>query len=180
VVMAVLLINVISQSGLVARVAYAAGFISTPNEFPGLVNDAYGWGIILTYVLKEAPFLAVVAMAMLARIGIEYENLAGTLGAGRWQRFRYVTLPLLAPAVLSASAIVFAFIFGAFEVPFLLGRPYPSMLGVVAQRRFTSIDLAERPDAIALSVWMSLITAMLVWVYLKFARVQVGERPSIF
>ncbi len=180
IVMAVLLLNVISQSGLVARIAYAAGLLATPNEFPVLVNDRYSIGIVAAYVLKESPFIAVVALAMLARIGGEYEALAATLGASRWQRFRYVTFPMLAPAVVSSSVIVFAFIFGAFEVPFLLGRPYPSMLGVVAQRRFTSIDLTERPDAIALSVLMSIITAASVWAYLKFTRVQIGERPTLF
>lgn len=180
IVMAVLLLNVISQSGLVARIAYAAGLLATPNEFPVLVNDRYSIGIVAAYVLKESPFIAVVALAMLARIGGEYEALAATLGASRWQRFRYVTFPMLAPAVVSSSVIVFAFIFGAFEVPFLLGRPYPSMLGVVAQRRFTSIDLTERPDAIALSVLMSIITAACVWAYLKFTRVQIGERPTLF
>ncbi len=180
IVMAVLLLNVISQSGLVARIAYAAGLLATPNEFPVLVNDRYSIGIVAAYVLKESPFIAVVALAMLARIGGEYEALAATLGASRWQRFRYVTFPMLAPAVVSSSVIVFAFIFGAFEVPFLLGRPYPSMLGVVAQRRFTSIDLTERPDAIALSVLMAIITAASVWAYLKFTRVQIGERPTLF
>jgi putative spermidine/putrescine transport system permease protein len=175
IVMAVLLLNVISQSGLIARVAHAAGLIDSPNQFPVLVNDAYGVGIIAAYVLKESPFVAVVALAMLARLGDEYQEVARTLGASSWQRFRYVTLPLLGPAVVSASVIVFACIFGAFEVPFL-----PSMLGVVAQRRFTSIDLAERPDAIALSVLMSLITAVLVWAYLKLARMHIGERPTIF
>lgn len=180
IVMAVLLLNVISQSGLVARIAYAAGLLATPNEFPVFVNDRYSIGIVAAYVLKESPFIAVIALAMLARIGGEYEALAATLGASRWQRFRYVTFPMLAPAVVSSSVIVFAFIFGAFEVPFLLGRPYPSMLGVVAQRRFTSIDLTERPDAIALSVLMAIITAACVWAYLKFTRVQIGERPTLF
>ena len=179
-VMAVLLLNVISQSGLLARIAYAAGLLASPNEFPVLVNDRYATGIIAAYVLKESPFIAVVALAMLARIGGDYEALAATLGASRWQRFRHVTFPLLAPAVVSSSVIVFAFIFGAFEVPFLLGRSYPSMLGVVAQRRFTGIDLSERPDAIALSVLMSIITAALVWAYLKFAGIQIGERPTVF
>lgn len=179
-VMAVLLINVLSQSGLVARLGYAAGVVALPNEFPVLVNDPYAIGVITAYVLKETPFIAAVALAMLARTGDEYESLAATLGASPWQRLRHVTFPLLAPAVVSSSMIVFAFIFGAFEVPFLLGRPYPSMLGVVAQRRFTSIDLAERPDAIAVSVLMSLITAVLAWAYLKLMRNQIGERPTLF
>jgi len=57
---------------------------------------------------------------------------------------------MLAPAAISASLIVFAFTFGAFDVPFILGRQYPAMLGVVAQRRYMSMDLADRPEAIAI------------------------------
>lgn len=175
VVIAVFVLNLLSQSGLIARVLSIP-----PGSFPALVNDRYGIGILVAYVLKETPFIAIMALAILARTGSEYAELASTLGASGWQQFRYVTLPLLAPAVLSASVIVFAFVFGAYEVPFLLGRPYPAMLGVVAQRRFTGVDLAERPAAFAVSVTTSIITAALVWAYLKLARVQIGERPTIF
>ncbi|MCB0090352.1 MAG: ABC transporter permease subunit, partial [Caldilineaceae bacterium] len=42
-------------------------------------------------------------------VGDEYEALAQTLGANRWQRFRHVLLPLILPGVLSVSVIVLAF-----------------------------------------------------------------------
>jgi putative spermidine/putrescine transport system permease protein len=179
--MAVALINVIAPSGLIARLAFALGVISVPADFPALINDRYGAGIILAYILKETPFITLMTLALLVRTGDEHEEVARTLGASMWQRLRYVTLPLVAPAVVSASLVVFAFIFGAFEVPFMLGRPYPAMLSVVAQRRYLSVNLNERPDAIAVAVVISLITALLVWLYLKLARLLVGvERPSIF
>ena len=179
--MAVTLINVIAPSGLIARIFYALGFIKVPAEFPAFINDRFGVGIIAAYVLKETPFIAIMTLALLARIGGEYEQAARTLGASAWQRLRYVTLPLVAPAVVSSALVVFAFIFGAFEVPFMLGRPYPAMLSVVAQRRYMSIELSERPDAIALAVVIAIITALLVWLYAKLARVLVGvEKPLIF
>src|SRR5207253_4470669 len=114
-----------------------------PADFPALVNDRYGAGILIAYVLKETPFIALVTLAMLRRTAGEYELAAATLGASAWQRFRYVTLPLVAPSVISAALLVFAFIFGAFKVPFILGRPYPAMLGVEAQRRFLKIGRAS-------------------------------------
>ena len=82
-------------------------------------------------------------LSVLLRVERDYDDVAKTLGASRWQRLRWVTLPLVAPALLSSSVIVLAFIFNAFEIPFLLGRPYPAMLSVVAQRRFLDIDLAQ-------------------------------------
>lgn len=178
---AVALINVIAPSGLLARAAYALGMISAPADFPALISDRYGIGIIIAYALRETPFIAVMTLALLLRIGDEYDDVARTLGASSWQRLRYVTLPLVAPAAVSASIVVFAFIFGAFEVPFILGRPYPAMLSVVAQRRYMSVDLAERPGAIALAVVMAGVTAIVVWAYARLAKALAGvERPVIF
>jgi putative spermidine/putrescine transport system permease protein len=178
--MAGALITVIAPSGLLARVAYTFGFIQQPADFPALINDRYGVGIALSYVLKEAPFIALMTLALLARLGDEYEQAARTLGASAWQRFRHVTLPLVAPAVVSSSVIVFAFIFGAFEVPFILGRPFPAMLSVVAQQRYLDVNLAVRPGAIALMVVSALLTAALAWAYLRLTRALIGlERPFI-
>jgi putative spermidine/putrescine transport system permease protein len=178
--MAGALITMIAPSGLLARTAYAAGLIQQPADFPALINDRYGAGIVLSYVLKEAPFIALMTLALLARLGDEYEHAARVLGASAWQRFRYVTLPLVAPAVVSSSLIVFAFIFGAFEVPFILGRPYPAMLSVVAQQRYLDVNLTARPGAIALAVISALLTAALAWAYLRLTRALIGlERPFV-
>jgi len=177
---AILALNFLGQSGLVSRIAYAAGLISEPAAFPEFFHDSYGLGIVLTYTYKETPFVALVALAMLRRIGNDYESLAATLGASPWQRFRHVTLPLVAPPLVSATLIVFAFLFGAFEVPFLLGRTYPAMLGVLAQRRFMSSNLMDRPEAIATGVLMALIAATAVYLYLRLSSRFVGERPTLF
>jgi putative spermidine/putrescine transport system permease protein len=131
-------------------------------------------------VLKEVPFIALMTLALLARLGDEYEQAARVLGASAWQRFRYVTLPLIAPAVVSSSLMVFAFILGAFEVPYILGRPYPAMLSVVAQQRYLDVNLAARPGAIALAMLSTLLTAALAWAYLRLTRALLGlERPFI-
>jgi putative spermidine/putrescine transport system permease protein len=155
--------------------------IEGPAGFPAVIGDPYGVGIVIAYVLKETPFIALMVLAVLVKLGDEHEQVARTLGAGRWQRLRFVTLPLVAPAVISSSLIVFAFVFGAFEIPFILGRPYPAMLAVVAQRRFTSPDLGERPGALAFAIVMTLVSILLVWLYGRIARIIVGvERPAVF
>ena len=180
-VVGVILINFIAPSGFIARLAFAVGLISLPADFPLLTNDAYGFGIISAYVIKETPFIALMTLAVLLRTGQEYELAARTLGANRRQRLRYVTLPLVAPAVVSSALLVLAFIFGAFEIPFLLGRTYPAMLSVVAQRRFTSVNLSERPDALAVAVCLALVATLLVYVYMRLARVLIGTtKPTMF
>lgn len=149
---AIAMLLLLSQSGWLARWAYAAGVITRPAEFPALVFDPVGWGIILEYAWKSACFVAVSVLASLQAIGADYEGVARSLGAGAWQRLRHVTLPLIAPTLVSLALLVFAFTFGAFEVPLLLGQRFPSLLPVQAYRAYVDTDLGARPEAMALSL----------------------------
>ena len=164
-----------SQSGFLARMANAVHIINEPSDFPALVYDRYAIGIILEYVWKTTCFTGVIVLAVLQSIGEDYEDLARTLGANRWQRFRYVVLPLIMPGVLSSSILVFAFTFGAFEIPFLLGQRYPSALPVLAFRNYTNVDLNARPDAMAMSVFIAVMITVLIFIYMKVTRAYLRE-----
>lgn len=170
VVGALAMVNLLSQSGLIARLANAAGLINSASGFPALTHDPWALGIIAEFVWKDAPFIAIVALGVLGSVATEYEDVAGSLGASRWQRLRHVTLPLLVPAVAPVSVIVFAFAFGSFEVPLLLGESFPSALPVLAYRLHTNVDLAARPEAMALSVMMSLVVMAAALTYLRLVR----------
>jgi putative spermidine/putrescine transport system permease protein len=161
---------VVSQTGLGARLAAALGLIGEPGEFPALLYDRYSVGVILTYVWKEVPFTAIVILAALRGVAGELEEVARTLGANWWQRFWYVVFPVIVPGVVAASLIVFAFTFGAFEVPYLLGQTYPTMLPVTAYNEYRSIDLSSRPAAMAINVLIALITALFAAAYLRLGR----------
>lgn len=167
---AIAILFLFSQSGFLARWGYGLGLIHTPADFPALVFDRYGLGIILEYVWKSSVFIGVILLATLQTIGHDYEDVARTLGANNWQRLRYVTLPLIRPGLLAASILVFAFTFGDFEVPLLLGARYPSALPVLAYRLYTDVDLNARPEAMALSVIIAAISAALILTYMKLAR----------
>lgn len=169
--LAILLLT--TQSGLLARIVYHVGLITEPDQFPALVFDRFGIGIILVYLLKEIPFIGLIVLAILQGIGREYEESAATLGAHRWQRFRYVLLPLMAPGLLSAVIVVFAYIFGAYEIPSLLGRTYPAALPVLAYRNYTDFDLNARPEAMAMSIVILAFTLLITAVYMKISRTYV-------
>jgi len=166
-VWAVALLLFLSQSGLLARWAATLGLIQTPAEFPILVRDHYGIGIILHYVTKEIPFLALIVLAVLRAQPSGYNLVAENLGASRWQRLRYVTLPLVAPALLSGALLVFAFVFSSYEVPALLGVNYPRMLPVLALRFFNDPDLRARADGMAISLIITIIVLIVAAVSLK-------------
>ncbi len=164
-VIAAAAIMLLSQSGIASRILTAIGLIGSPASFPEVVNDRRGVGIILVYVWKQVPFVGLFALAVLQSVGEDYEAVARTLGARPLQAVRHVLVPLVAPGLLPSGVIIFAFVFGAFEVPLLLGARYPSMLSVLAYRLYTDVDISVRPQAMALSFVISLIVFVLVAIY---------------
>lgn len=158
------------QSGLIARLGAQVGLLQSPADFPILIRDQYGIGIIIAYVWKEVPFVGVIVLAVLQSLGSDYEQAARNLGANSWQRFRYVTLPLIMPGLLSASVLVLAFTFGSYQVPAVLGGLFPRTLPVMAFRFFTNADLNARAEGMALSIIISLITIGLVAGYMWLSR----------
>jgi putative spermidine/putrescine transport system permease protein len=158
-VVAVAMMFLLSPSGLFSRWLQALGLVDGAGAFPLLVNDRWGIGIFSAYLWKEIPFIALMVMAVLKNAGDELLEVGRTLKAGRWQRFRYILVPTVAPALGAASLIVFAYTFGAFEVPYLLGRTYPMMLPVQAYRSYSDVDLLSRPEGIATGMIIAAVVA---------------------
>ena len=174
-VVAVGMIFVFSQSGFLSRIVTQIGLISSPGDFPVIVKDRYGLGIILAYIWKESAFFFIILMSVLQSLGENYEELAQSLGANRWQRFRYVILPLVMPSLFSASIIVFAFSFGAYEVPALLGVSYPQMLPVMSFEFFLNPDLNARSEGMALSIIIAMIVMILVVLYFWLTQAKIRK-----
>ena len=170
VVAALCMLLLLTQGGPLSRVGHAVGWVDQPADFPALTGDDFGLGIIAAYVWKETPFLVMVSLTALNG-GIEQlENAARMLGAGPVRRLVSVTLPLVAPPVAAGSVLVFAFAFGSYEVPYLLGRPYPATLPVVAYQYYRDTDLTLRPQAMAVAVLITALSVLLVAGYLILVR----------
>ncbi len=166
---ALCMLLLLGQGGWLSRLSHAAGRTDTPADFPALTGDEFGWAIIAAYVWKETPFLTVVALSALSRGVEELETAARSLGARPWQRRLHVTLPLIAPAVAGGAVLVFAFAAGSYEVPYLLGRPFPATLPVVALQYHRATDLADRPEAMAIAVVIAVLSCLLIAAYLSVA-----------
>lgn len=160
----------LAQSGLLARIAAAVGLIDAPAQFPVLVRDRFGIGIILAYVGKEVPFLLLLLLSILRSQAVQYGVVAENLGATRWQRLRFVTLPLVTPGLLAGSLLVFAFVFGAYEVPAVVGVRFPEMLSVLALDFFLNPDLRARAEGMAISVLMAFVVLIVVAGSLRLRR----------
>lgn len=157
----------LSPSGFLSRLGAGVGAVDGQQDFPVLTNDAFGWGIIAEYTWKEAPFIAVVALASLTPHVRDLEGAARVLGAGRWRRFTSVTLPLIAPPVAAASVLVASFAAASYEVPRLLGQSFPATLPVVALQRYQDTDLLVRPQAMAVATIIAVSSLVLVAAYLS-------------
>mgnify|MGYP002063890942 CR=1 FL=1 len=151
-VIAVAVVFMLSPTGFFSRLALKFGLIDSSASFPLLINDHRGVGIILAYVWKEIPFITLMILSVLRNRGVELLEVGRTLKAGPWQRFRYITLPTISPSLGAACLIVFAYTFGAFEIPFLLGQTYPMMLPVWAYKNYSDVDLLARPEGIATGI----------------------------
>jgi putative spermidine/putrescine transport system permease protein len=152
-------------SGLVARALFALGVIGAPSDFPSIAGSVQGWGIMLVYLWKEIPFVAFCTVTIMGGIGERYAEAASSLGASPLRAFFSVTLPLSASAIAKAFLIVFAFAFGAYEVPYLLGATLPRALPVLAYIQYTQPNLLSRADAMALNGVMTGITLVLAVAY---------------
>ncbi len=152
------MVTLLMQSGLLARIAYWVGWIHDPSQFPILVNDQQGWGIVFTYVWKETPFILLFLEPIVTHIYRQWQEVAHVFGAGTFAFCKTILFPLVFPAWLSACLIVFAFTFSAFEVPFLLGVTYPQLLPVFSYQLFANGTWSDRPEALAVNVILTLVT----------------------
>jgi putative spermidine/putrescine transport system permease protein len=159
-----------SQSGLVSRLSNHFGITEGSSGFPIITNDPFGYGIIMSYLWKEIPFMCVLILSALRGPVTNLDETAKTLGASYSYRLRKIILPYIFPAILSGTIIVFAFSFGSYEVPYLLGEPYPSTVSVVAYQLYTDRDLANRPTAMALATITSFVIGLLVYAYMLLTK----------
>jgi spermidine/putrescine transport system permease protein len=74
--------------------------------------------MILAHATFQIPFVAIVVRARLAGMDSALEEAAFDLGAGPWQTFRHVTLPLILPGVFAGAMLAFTLSLDDFVVSF--------------------------------------------------------------
>ena len=150
-VVAVFVIQIFSQTGLIARLGYMLGLLEDSAQFPQLLYTSGYWGAILAYLWKEIPFVAYFVLAFMSSISDTLGQAAENLGACPLRSFWEVTLPLSVPVIAKAFLIIFIFAFGGYELPLLLGSTLPKALTVQTHLVYMSPDLLQRPLAMAMN-----------------------------
>ena len=150
-VVALFVITICSQTGLIARLGAALGLIADSTEFPQLLFSESYAGVILAYLWKEVPFVAYFALALMSGVSITLGEAAENLGASPLKSFFQITLPLSMPAITKAFLIIFIFAFGGYELPLILGATVPKALPVQAYLSYMDPNLLNRPYAMAMN-----------------------------
>ena len=102
------------ESGMVPRGLQAIlGLEEVPFSFKGV------GAILLVHGYTMYVFFYLFTSAALRGIDPSVEEAAYNLGASTWFRFRTVTLPLLTPALVAASLLVFMTSMNSFSAPFI-------------------------------------------------------------
>lgn len=165
VIVALFAINILSQNGILARIGAQLGLISEQQQFPLLLYDVHGIGVILAYLWKEIPFIVYFVIALMANISDSLGEAATNLGANRIQVFWKITLPLCLNTILSGFLIIFVFALGAYELPFILGATLPRALPVLAYIEYSKPDLLARPYAMAINGLMIAVSCSVAVIY---------------
>src|SRR3989304_1947054 len=93
------------QDGIINYVLLALGLIERPISWLGNPDLAL-YSVMFVTFWKGLGYYMVIYLAGLQTISPEYEEAAMIDGAGRWQVFRHVTLPLLRPSVLAVGIMI--------------------------------------------------------------------------
>jgi putative spermidine/putrescine transport system permease protein len=112
------LLNYLGPQGWFNRTLLTFGLISEPVR---LVHNYTG--VFLSLLITGFPFTFLLILSYVTGIDPALEQAGATLGAGAWQRFRHVLLPLLLPGLAITFCLSFVQAFSVFPSAVLLGAP---------------------------------------------------------
>jgi spermidine/putrescine transport system permease protein len=125
--------------------------------------------VMIGHIVLALPFAILTLVPRLERIPESLEEASRDLGAGAFTTFRQVTLPLLAPAVLSAFLICFTLSFDEIVVASFIAGDQPTFPLYL----FSQLRLPQRlPQVIAVAVVVMTVSVVVV------AASEVGRRVS--
>lgn len=107
---------VLGQNGVVNKALLSLGLIAEPLEIA-----ATRVATVIGFVHFFVMLLTLTIYANLIQLSPNYARAAADLGAGRWQTFRHVILPLTLPGVVTGAFLTFVLCIGDYITPQILG-----------------------------------------------------------
>ena len=153
-----------AQFSIVSWGLIQLGVIDTPINFLGDSTNARA-SVIAANVWRGIPFVAITLLAGLQTIPMSLYEAATLDGASNWQRFRFITLPMLTPIIAVVMTFSVLFTFTDFQLIYVLTRGGPVnathlMATLSFQRAIPGGQLGEGA-AIAVAMIPFLLSAIL-------------------
>jgi spermidine/putrescine transport system permease protein len=122
--------------------------------------------IVLAHITFSIGFVAVIVRARLAGMDESLFEAARDLGASPWETFRYVTFPLILPAVIAGGLMAFTLSIDDFVITF-----FTAGVGVqtLPLRIYSMIKIAVTPEVNAVSTLLMLLTLTMIILASRFA-----------
>ncbi len=150
--------------GLINSVLDAVGLGRFQSAFLGNDNQAIYW-VALTQVWFHVGQMMIIFIAGLQQIPQELYESAETDGASRWQQFRHITLPMVAPATAIVMAYTTVQSFKAFDLILGLGgNPPKSSLDILSTRIYSGFANSQFGYAAAESLVFMALIAAITWI----------------
>ena len=124
-------------------------------------------GLLLASVIYSLPFAVQPLQTAFQSVGSGMIEVATTLGAGRWDAFRSVVLPLSRRGFLTAMVLTFAHTLGEFGVVLMVGGNIPGKTRTISIEVFNAVETLDYSTAHNLSAGLLVFSFLvLVFVYI--------------
>ncbi|WP_413452471.1 ABC transporter permease [Georgenia phoenicis] len=119
-------------------------------------------GVFLSLVISGFPFAFLLISSYLSGIDPSLEAAATTLGAGWWQRFRRIIMPLLAPGLATTFVLTFVLAFSVFPSARLVGDATGEtrVMALMAYRAFG--EQIDYPMASTVAILMGVVELIVI------------------
>ena len=110
--------------GFVSGMAQRLGIIDGPFEFLAYRNSAF-YSAIETDVWVGTPLVSLFFLAAMQGVNRDLYEAAWVDGAGRWYRFRRITIPQIMPVIVSMALLSAIWTFNSFDIIYILTQGGP-------------------------------------------------------
>jgi len=134
--------------------------------------------VLIAHVFYNAAIIVRIVGGFWANLDPRVEEAAWVLGAGRFRAFIEVTLPILMPAIVAASLLIFLFCFTSFGVILVLGGPH--LVTIEVEIYYQAVPYFNLALAAALSIVQMIFTFAIMAIYTRVqarAAVPLNLRP---
>ncbi len=134
-------------------------------------------GLVLASMIYSLPFAVQPLQRAFEAVGRGPLEAAASLGAGPWDAFFTVALPLAARGVLTALTLSFAHTLGEFGVVIMIGGNIPGQTKVMSIAIYEQVETQNYADAHALSILLLIISLIILLLVYALNRRVAGPAP---